>query len=210
MFRLSQKGKVGPTRFRPRDRRPPIPSNSHLLPGVSTMYWLEKKNNGPGKWNEPHLYQGPTCFKQANQKGHLWFQASIWLRPLRKTKKHISVSDKFRFYNPQGKITNTILEQLVARGSPASALRARSPRSALRPRWRLMCRSRSRPAKRGSSGAGCRVLVPWIGSPWGSNHMSHNQNPVQKMVDPEPRKELRRRPQLWLGSSLTNLHLPGF
>ena len=28
--------------------------------------------NGPGKWNKPHLNQGPLCVKQTNQKGHLW------------------------------------------------------------------------------------------------------------------------------------------
>ena len=28
--------------------------------------------DGPGKWNNPHLNQGPLLFKQTNQKGHLW------------------------------------------------------------------------------------------------------------------------------------------
>ena len=27
----------------------------------------------PGKWNTPHPNQGPLCFKQTNQQGHLWF-----------------------------------------------------------------------------------------------------------------------------------------
>ena len=34
--------------------------------------------------------------------------------------------------------------------------------------------------------------------------------PGIKMVNPEPCTELRRRSYLWLGSALTDLHLPGF
>ena len=45
---------------------------------------------------------------------------------------------------------------------------------------------------------------------WGARR--RNQNPVIiKVVCPEPCKEFRRRPQLFLaGTALTNLHLPGF
>ena len=44
-------------------------------------------------------------------------------------------------------------------------------------------------------------------------HLGHNQNPVFKMVDPEPYLKKNKRADihsfLWLGVSLANLHLPG-
>ena len=33
--------------------------------------WPFGKIDGPGKWNKPHLNQGPLCLLQTNQKGHL-------------------------------------------------------------------------------------------------------------------------------------------
>ena len=32
---------------------------------------LEKQMGFPGKWDKPHLNQGPLLFKQTNQEGHL-------------------------------------------------------------------------------------------------------------------------------------------
>ena len=43
--------------------------------------WPFGKIDGPGKWNKPHLNQGPLSFKQTIQKGHLWFQVAMGCRP---------------------------------------------------------------------------------------------------------------------------------
>ena len=45
----------------------------------------------------------------------------------------------------------------------------------------------------------------------GSNHLSHNQNPVLKWLTQNHVRICKGgRNYLWLGLSLTNLHLPGF
>ena len=38
--------------------------------------WPFGQIDGPGKWNKPHLNQGPLFFRQTNQKGHLWRQGA--------------------------------------------------------------------------------------------------------------------------------------
>ena len=56
--------------------------------------WPDGKIDNPGKWNKPHLNQGPLFFEQTNQKGHLWWgahshqESSCPLRKLRPLQSH--------------------------------------------------------------------------------------------------------------------------
>ena len=44
---------------------------------IRARRWPFGKMDGSGKWNKPHLNQGPLFFKQTNQKGHLLWMDKI-------------------------------------------------------------------------------------------------------------------------------------